>query len=126
MKSQNEVVAKVATAIDSLSFEILSLDGTRRTIRVTLRGTPVRWGLATRIDPCEPSTPIVVRVTSGSPADRSGLKIGDRIVRIAGEAISQKSTVSEQLKDAVSPVEIILERQGRLTTLQLSEIPIEH
>ena len=126
MKSQNEVVAKVATAIDSLSFEILSLDGTRRTIRVTLRGTPVRWGLATRIDPCEPSTPIVVRVTSGSPADRSGLKIGDRIVRIAGEAISQQSTVSEQLKDAVSPVEIILERQGRLTALQLSEIPIEH
>ncbi len=52
-------------------------------------------------------------VTKGSPADKAGLKVGDAIVRFAGESVPSSEVLSQQTKQKKGEnVEIIYSREG--------------
>jgi len=82
----------------------------------TTRG---RWGILSRSDPCEPASPIVVDVVRGSPADRSGLRAGDRIVAVAGECFADQTAMIARLQQAHEDCELTVDRRGVLTTVML-------
>ena len=44
-----------------------------------LPGPRPRWGIGTRSDAGDPTAPVVVRVSPGTPAAAAGLLVGDRI-----------------------------------------------
>ena len=53
-------------------------------LAVQLQGKPLRLGVTWQVDEAEPGAVILTRVVAGSPADRAGLRAGDRIYQING------------------------------------------
>jgi hypothetical protein len=72
-----------------------------------------RWGIGTREDPGDPTAPVVVRVTAGTPAAAAGLVPGDRILAIDGVAVENQATMLDRLKAAVGEVALAIDRRGR-------------
>ena len=99
-------------------------------VRLTLAGKPVQLGLSWREDPSDPADVFVTRVVPGSPAERAGLELGDRLREIDGLAVSGQNRVLKHvgaLLDA-GAVEIPLEveSRGRIHKLVLStRLPLE-
>jgi hypothetical protein len=79
-----------------------------------------RWGVGTREDPGDPGAPIIVRVSAGSPADRGGLRIGDRIVAIDHQTLENQDDMVEGFAQANDQVTLTLDRQGRLHDVELN------
>ena len=88
-------------------------------VPLKLRGSPLRIGIAWREDKGEPGTVVVSRVVWGSAAQQAGLKVRDRIYRIQGERFQDSDELAEKLRALPAPIELLVERQGRLrkTTL---------
>jgi regulator of sigma E protease len=86
-------------------------------LEVNLDGRPVRLGIAWRADAAEPKSVFLVRVVGGSAADRAGLKVGDRIYEINGLTFADSDQFRELLKTLPAPLEILVEREGRLMTI---------
>jgi hypothetical protein len=80
-----------------------------------------RWGIGTRGDPAEPHVPVVVRVAADSPAARSGLIVGDRIIAIDGMKLVDQADMVTRLGAAGPRVTIEIDRRGRLTEIEVSE-----
>jgi hypothetical protein len=61
-------------------------------------------------------------VTPGSPADRAGLKAGDLVVRLGGQAVSDLATYSNALyaQRPGDEVDIVVERAGERLTLRVT------
>ena len=78
-----------------------------------------RWGIGTREDKAEPAVPVVVRVTTDSPAAAAGLRPGDRILEIDGAAVVSQQDMVSRLNAAGSRTVIDLERAGRFTRVTL-------
>jgi hypothetical protein len=72
-----------------------------------------RWGIGTRDDPGDPTAPVVVRVTAGTPAAAAGLVPGDRILAIDGVAVENQATMLDRLKAAGGEVALAIDRRGR-------------
>lgn len=68
---------------------------------------------------------VVMGVADNSPADRAGLKVGDVICSIGGEASSNAHDIQDQVRDAGvgGTVELRVQRQGR--SLQIAIQPEE-
>jgi hypothetical protein len=81
-------------------------------ITADLAGPPVHGGCLTRHDPAEPSAQIVTRVLRGSPADRAGLAVGDRVLAAPWMERGENSP-------ATVPDELLIERRGRILRLAL-------
>jgi len=81
------------------------------------------WGFATHADPA--AAPEVTWIAADSPADRAGLRVGDRLARAGGHAVRNTTDVALQLRDAVAVQEPIrLETQdGRTVQLVASPPP---
>lgn len=62
----------------------------------------------------------VAQVVAGSPADKAGLKIGDRIVQFAGHDVGTGRDFRSLVLAAVNPVAIVIERAGSEKTLELT------
>jgi hypothetical protein len=62
----------------------------------------------------------LTRVASGSPAEKAGLRPGDRIVRCAGREIHSGDELSGGVMGAESPASLVVVRPGRPEPLQLS------
>jgi hypothetical protein len=94
-------------------------------VRVTLRGDPVRVGISWRQDHAQPGAVLVTRVVAGSPADRAGLRTGDRIYQIASQDFATPQEFADRLRSTSGPVTLLAERRGRLrtTTLDLPPLP---
>lgn len=88
-------------------------------LTVPLEGNPVRLGISWRQDSAEPDTLVVVRVVPGSPADRAGIKVGDRIYALSGKPITGSREFADRVTDHVGPVELSLERDGQVRTAKL-------
>jgi C-terminal processing protease CtpA/Prc len=93
--------------------------------KVTPSGDPIRVGVTWRLDDGEPGTVIVNQVIYGSAAHAAGLKVGDRIYSVARRDFKSQDEFVALLTHAVSPLEMLVERDGRLhtTLLQLLEEP---
>lgn len=63
-------------------------------------------------------------VISGSPADVSGLEVGDKVLELAGERIEKPSDVPDiTANNANKSIELIVERKGELLSLQVTPDP---
>jgi len=59
--------------------------------------------------------PVVIEgVNSGSPAERSGIKPGDRVLKVGGEQVKSAAQVTEHIRSHnAQPIELLLERNGQ-------------
>ena len=80
-----------------------------------------RWGLGTRPDPGEPGAAVIVRVTPDSPAAAAGVLVGDRIVAVAGEALTSHDEMIARLRTTEGQVSLDVDRGGVLARLDLRE-----
>jgi hypothetical protein len=79
-----------------------------------------RWGVGTREDLGDPGAPIVVRISPGTPAERGGLQIGDRIVAINQQPLESQDDMVVGFTHADDQVTLTLDRQGRLCDVELN------
>jgi hypothetical protein len=89
-------------------------------LKVTPRGEPVRVGITWRLDDGEPGTAIVTQVIYGSAAHAAGVKLADRIYAVGGQAFRTQEDFVRLLTSATSPLEMTVERGGRLRTTTLT------
>lgn len=122
-----ELVIEVADADDPPAFRAAARresNAARRRFE-TERPNPQpargRWGILSRSDPADPALPLVLDVAPGSPADRAGLKPGDRLVAIDGSLITDQAWMVQQLGAAGSECLLEVDRRGRIMPLRLGE-----
>jgi len=97
---------------------------TTETLSLQLDGTPVRLGISFRLDDATPGEAIVNRVTSGSPADRGGLELRDRIYQVAGKSFDGRDSFLALVNSEPGPIEMLIERQGHLRKVTLDVPPL--
>ena len=88
-------------------------------LTVDLWGSPLRWGIMWRVDDAEPGAVILTYVVPGSPAARAGLSAGDRIYQVGGRDFADEAAFAEQAKTLPLPIELLVERDGRLRRVLL-------
>jgi S1-C subfamily serine protease len=118
----------VLAAKSPLELEVASAGETEpRKVQVQLRGGPTRLGIAWRDDAAEPGTVLVTQVVPGSAAYLAGLKERDRIYEIGGRPFATSSEFRQQATTLPGPVELLVERSGRLFRLSLEpfDLPAE-
>ena len=62
---------------------------------------------------------IVNRVTPGSAADQAGVRVGDRIYRIAGQDFADAEDFRQRAVASAGPLSLDVETDGRVRTLTL-------
>jgi hypothetical protein len=85
-------------------------------------GEPVSMGLSWRTDDAEPGSVIVVRVTPGSPADRSGLRLYDRIYEVGSQRFKTSDEFRQLANSLASPVDFLTETRGQLHHVALERL----
>lgn len=93
------------------------------TLPIQLAGKPVRVGIAWREDDAEPNSVLLTRVVPGAPAARAGLRVGDRLYQVDGRDVTSRSELLAQLSAASGPTSFLVERGGRVTTVELDLPP---
>jgi hypothetical protein len=87
-------------------------------------GEPVSMGLSWRTDDAEPGSVIVVRVTPGSPADRAGLRLYDRIYEVGGKQFTTSDEFRQLANSLASPVDFLTETRGQLRHVSLERLEV--
>ena len=82
-------------------------------------GQRPRWGIGTRSDAGDPTAPVVVRVTTGSPAGAAGLLVGDRITAIDGATVAGQEDMIARLAGAGDRVALDVDRKGRIIRVEM-------
>jgi regulator of sigma E protease len=73
----------------------------------------LRSNLITALEPLVAAPPVVEQVVQGDPADKAGLKPGDRVVQVEGQPITDWSQlVSAIERSAGKPIAVTVERGG--------------
>lgn len=88
-------------------------------LKVAPEGDPIRVGITWRMDDAEPGTAVITQVVFGSAAHAAGLAVRDRIYAVAGRAFRSQDEFTALLKTAPAPLELLIERDGRLQTVAL-------
>jgi hypothetical protein len=88
-------------------------------LSIALAGSPSRLGIAWRDDPGEPGSVILTQSLPGSAASQAGLKERDRVYEIGGQRFANSREFHHLATSLESPVEVLIERGGRLYTLTL-------
>jgi hypothetical protein len=94
------------------------------TVQVALSGSPTRVGIAWKEDEAEPGTVMLTHVVYGSAADQAGLAGLDRIYAVAGQPFKNGSELHQLLTSLPSPIDLLMERNGRLRTVSLQVLPL--
>jgi hypothetical protein len=94
-------------------------DGQTLQISVELDGRPLRFGISWREDEGEPGTVLLTEVVPHSAAHLAGLKIGDRIYRVAGRDFRDGNELAKLLSSLPSPVPMQIERSGQLRSMSI-------
>jgi len=89
----------------------------------TLDGNPMRLGIVWKTDDGEPACVVLTHVMAGSPADRAGLRVGDRIYRLGGRDVTDDNQFAELIRAASGAVELLVERDGKLHVLTAELTP---
>jgi hypothetical protein len=80
---------------------------------------PLRLGIAWRVDEAEPGTIVVIQVAAGSPAAKAGLKVGDRVYRVAGRDFPDDTAFAKLATTLPGPLELLIERDGQFRVVVL-------
>jgi S1-C subfamily serine protease len=88
-------------------------------LTATLTGSPLRWGVAWRVDDAEPGVIILTYVVPGSPAARAGLLAGDRIYQVGGRDFADEAGFALLANTLSQSVQLLVERNSRLRTLTI-------
>ena len=91
-------------------------------LSVRLRGNAIPIGLEVETDNAEPQCWLVKDVVPGSVADVAGLKRGQRIWKVAGQAVTGRESVAEMLLTPPSPVSLEVEHDGRIGEFKLRRV----
>ncbi|MEX2187131.1 MAG: M20/M25/M40 family metallo-hydrolase [Pirellulales bacterium] len=91
-------------------------------VPIELAGSPVRLGMAWRIDEAEPRTVFVVQVYGGSPTDRAGVKLGDRIDAAAGREFTDSDELLRIVGEQSVAFELKIERNGAIQSLTVGPL----
>ncbi|MBC7854558.1 MAG: M20/M25/M40 family metallo-hydrolase [Pirellulaceae bacterium] len=94
-------------------------------ISITPRGGPIRVGISWRDDPAEPGSVLLTQVIPGSAATLAGLAVGDRIQAIGGQRFANGDELGRLIATLPSPLEVIMERRGRLRVVKVETLPAE-
>jgi len=102
-------------------------DATKRGLEAAATSPPAtgtaapkpRWGIGSRSDAGDPTAPIVVRVTAGSPAHTAGLMVGDRVVAIDGIPPAGQEDMVARLAASGGSVALDVDRKGRIVQVTL-------
>jgi hypothetical protein len=115
---ETEFRAAVAVATNPVAV-VVQRDGQPEpiTLEVNLSGTPVRVGISWREDPAEPRALFLVQVVPGSPAERAGLQVGDRIYEISDLTFTGSDQFMELINSLPGPLTLLVERNGRVFTV---------
>ena len=86
-------------------------------------GSRGRWGIGIRDDPANPVAPVVVGIRVGSPAERSQLKIKDRIYGVGGVPITSQQDLMRRLAEVPldEGVDVLVSRRGQFLKLTCTE-----
>jgi len=87
---------------------------------------PPRFGMPFRIEPGQPGEPekiIVTSLTPGSPAERSGIKSGDRLLEFQGQPVTDEAQLRLQLLAARGESTFLVQRPGTETPLLFKVTP---
>jgi len=86
-------------------------------------GSRGRWGIGIRDDPANPAAPVVVAIRKGSPAERGGLKIKDRIYEIDGTPIINQKNLMRRLSGVShdESISVLVSRRGQFLELTWTE-----
>ena len=78
-----------------------------------------RWGIGIRNDLANPESPVVVAIREGSPAERGGLQIKDRIYKVNGVAVTDQKQLIGTLAETPtnSGVDVVVSRRGQFLNL---------
>ncbi len=112
---------------DRLYLDLLySLPGSSLNATVDRNGTMIPVKISSGVDeisavgyPVQPEVAIL-SVGSGTPAERSGLEVGDRILSLDGVALSNPADLSARVQQTDNaPVQLVIERGGRQQTVEV-------
>jgi len=76
---------------------------------------PPRFGMPFRIEPGEPPKIVLAGLSPGSPAERSGLRAGDRLLEFQGQPIKDENRFRLELLAARGETTFLVERPGTET-----------
>ena len=117
----------IANGAEGIGFAI-PIDRVRRTLTENLLNPRLKREVVTGLevvgDPVQRAVTLAL-VQQGGPAERAGLRVGDRLVSIAGQAVAWEFDVNKALL-ATHPgerVDVVIERDGRTvrTALELGK-----
>lgn len=93
-------------------------------VELELAGPPVRLGIGWREDLAEPGAIIVNRLTPGSPADKAGIRSGDRIYRINGQSFTGGNQFRDLAQSLPDPITLAVETRGKVRSVELPAIQV--
>ena len=118
--SENQLRVAVLASKEPIRFQVRRAGKMEQEeIAVTLDGSPVRVGLSWRDDDAEPGTVVVNQVVPASAAHLAGVQVRDRVYEVAGQRFVGSEEFRRLIMTSPSPLEILIERQGRLLPLKL-------
>ncbi len=118
IRNPEELLGAVYTASNPAAM-LVKRPGSEQPVelQVRLQGSPIHWTVAGETDDAEPGTVVLTYILPGSPAARSGLRVGDRIYRINGQNFADESDLIAKMR--LRPARLTVEREGRLRTVTL-------
>jgi regulator of sigma E protease len=115
-----------------LDMQVKDPDGTRRSIRIDVRGReseltePEALFARLGISPQPVPPPVAGEVVAGMPAEQAGIRAGDRFVAIDGITVTSFEGFAREVRSRPGQtVTVELERDGALATLPVTIAAIE-
>jgi hypothetical protein len=93
-------------------------------VNILPAGEPTRLGLAWRVDDAEPGAVLLVGITPGSPAERAGLQLYDRIYEANGRRFSSSEEFRQLTASLPSPLELLTETRGKIRPVTVERLEI--
>jgi hypothetical protein len=90
--------------------------------KVEPSGSPSTVGITWKLDDAEPNSVFLVRIIPGSPADRAGLRLFDRVYEVNGKKFATSDEFRELVNSAPGPVQLLVEKGGVIRRVEVQRL----